>query len=671
MPSGGPIVKTGMASEKSPEGLFVRNLEALHRRQPGLANYIEAITAPTSRIVGSEEAPNIDLGHVHLYEGDAKSYTERQIADFLETPSRITLGWPFHFDEPKLQSEILHTECHRFLKSEFGYERAPEAPSPDGGAMVIFGLGLGLHLPRLVSEIDVRTVIVAEQYGEFLYHAMHFIDLTEVYEILEGRNGSLLFAFADDPLLLSDMVYSLVRTRNNALVDGSYVYTHYTSFVLNKARSEIIERLPVIAVNFGFFEDELVMMENCFANIRDYEFSNYMDRNRFVKEVPAVIVGSGPSLDTAVEMLKENRDRLFIVSCGTALGALLEYGLTPDFHVETENTPGPYEILSKLAARFDFDPITLIATNTVNPKVPSLFKKRIFYFRDTVTSTRFFGRDYPQIFMAAPTVSNAAARIMLGFGFKELYLVGVDLGSRAEGLHHSKNSVYVADDKFLETHPDHQKAIKYGLDQPGNFGGRIRTNHSFLYAGVYFGTLLSKYRNATVFNLSDGIRIAHAVPKLPATVEFESTEAEKIRDIETIARELEPGDYRSLINTAELERLERSTSDFFDAIEAFVKSQEPATLDLRAFHDGLNDLLKTEDEPDPVDLVIYQMHVGTLMSLFQVLYQVNRRLVFAEEREKFTGFFLERFLARLGIMREEGLGLISRLASEARSMTAA
>lgn len=632
---------------------YERNLEAMRRYQPHVARRIESMVVPYSRIVGRAASGdlNIDLGHTRFYKPDAATYTADQVKAFVDKPDqRISLGWPVKPQDRKFLWQDVIGETLDRLEAK-GQGTQSQSMDPDGGYLVVLGLGLGLHLEPLIERLDVRSVVVVEQYEEFLLHTMYEADIAKVLDIIDQRKGSVQFLFSDVPVNIANYLFYLMRHDAFGLIDGSYIYSHYDSYVMQETKRLFVERLPVLMGSPGFFEDELVMMTNCVENMAQSSDYVFADKLRYGKQTPILICGSGPSLDASIETIKGHTDSCFVMSCGTGLGALLGHGIVPDFHVEVENTPGPAEILSKLSEAHDLSSIVLLATNTVHPDVARHFDKRIFYFRDSVSSSKIFSGKYGQIYFAAPTVANAASRIALGFGFQNVFLLGVDLGARDASNHHSSKSVYVADDTFLETHPEHLAATKYSIEAPGNLGGRVRTNHSFLYAGIHFSAMIAQYKRATIYNCSDGIRITGTIPKLLEAAEITPPEDSKARESQTIWQELDQVPPQEVISPQRVSDLTDALVIYYLSIRSVINSVDSSDIDLRLLFDEFKDLL---DDPTATeaDRAVQQIHSGTMMNCYNFLYQTYRRLP-QDAREAFFIDFREILLASIDKMEQQ------------------
>ncbi|MBV9860109.1 MAG: DUF115 domain-containing protein, partial [Alphaproteobacteria bacterium] len=455
-------------SEATMAELYERNLAALERRAPGLVPVLRSIAAPKSRLCGSLEHGelNLDLGHARLYEPDARQFADSQLANYRLRPTRMYINLPKCPRQPELIPHfVLRAVFDHF--AELSVPAFPTDPHEHAGFMIVYGIGLGLHLPELVENYDFRHLILVEQFAEFIHHSLHLVDWAAWLDRLEARGGTVRFLIGTDPGQMAQRIYWDLRHGQFGLIDGAYVYRHYSSYLLDKAEELFREKLPVLGVGAGFFEDEEKMLRNTFANLAECDFSLLEPKRRLEKPVPALIVGSGPSIDGAIEELRRLRESAVLFSCGTALGVLLRNGIKPDFHCEVENDPQVWEHLSDYRRWTDFDGITLIASTTVDPRIPGLFPERILYFRDTVSSTGFFGKNFKAVYGAAPTVTNLGLRAALIFGFRDIYLFGVDLGTRRPDLHHSKDSFYLTDETWKATHTKQIEPMCHEL--PGNF----------------------------------------------------------------------------------------------------------------------------------------------------------------------------------------------------------
>ena len=125
------------------------------------------------------------------------------------------------------------------------------------------------------------------------------------------------------------------------------------------------------------------------VNLKNYRGHIYEKQSNNVP-IPAFIVGSAPSLDESIDVIKRYKDRAIIISCGTALGVLLGNGITPDFHVEMENTPEILDVIAYQSKTYDISPVRLVASYTVAPKIADHFSTAIYYLRANLSPAAIF-----------------------------------------------------------------------------------------------------------------------------------------------------------------------------------------------------------------------------------------------------------------------------------------
>ncbi len=644
--------------------LFDRNMRAFEEHLPEIAEILRGLKArgTVSKVVGSEADGNlnIDLGHDLLYGEDAREFARKQVEKYLESPTRFRSMSYTPASKPVLATEHLI----RDVFDEVAIKPADFAGDldPGGGYLIVYGVGLGFHIDALVDALQFRSLVLLEQYEEFIYHSMYFQDWARWFDELADRKGQVVLLLGSEPDNMANTLYSALRKQQFGLVDGSYLLKHYKSYFVEETDALFREKTPVLGASPGFYEDERTMLNNCFWNLKKYTSHLYFDRPRLVKDCPVFVIGSGPSADQAIDLIKQNEDRVVLITCGTALEVMLRNGIKPDFHAELENTSGPREIIRRLAKEYDLGGITLFASTTVDPEVPALFDKRILFFRDTTSSTQFFSSEGEEVFLATTTVTNTGCRLGLGLGFRELYLFGTDLGSRDPGQHHSKKSIYYTDKEFLKKNPAHMSQTKFPLQVPGNLGGKVWTHHSFLLSRTFFTMLIPAYPASKVYNCSDGAEIPGATPKLAHTVEIDSTPEDKQKALEKAFSELpeiEPG---YAIDADRIAALRDETKSWYAKLKDAVDGYRDGKHDVYALYDTVVSLIPPQGS-GRIPRTLYQLNVGSVMIGFQFNWNLSRRLP-EDRRATFKRVFCERYRACLEQIETDAVDFMNGLIDE-------
>jgi hypothetical protein len=618
---------------------FHRNLAALKYGHPEIYLRMAAITDPVTRMTGSVETGdlNLDLGHTSFYSTDAVSFAASQIEQHRAKPSRFYMDPPPRHDPPHQQQHAVSLALYNH-SSRHKLAALPLDATKEGGYLLIYGVGLGFHLPALFEETQVRHFIIAEEHLEFLYHALHLHDWAGMIERMKERGQGLRFVVGPEPATVAAQIHWYMRGEGFGLVDGSYVFRHYTSMMLDKAYEEFKEKLPLLPISIGFIEDEQVMLRHCTENLIRSDFLFLDDRPRMIKDVPAIIVGNGPSFDKTIETLHRIKDQVVIFSCGTSLMPLLRAGIRPDFHCELENGYASYYQLDLVARTFgSLSGITLIASTTVIPEMLPLFDRHILYFRDSVSSTGLWCPDREGLYGTAPTCTNLALRVAELMAFRELYLFGVDLGTRDASQHHASGSIYDSHaDWAAEQKTDPVKRMN--IEMPGNFGGKTYTNAILHWARMMMGQSIEAFSFARIYNCSDGVSIPGTLPKLAQTVRLAVPPGRKQIVIERMKTELESKRAGEMAPLDETIAVRAAFQDYYDGLLQLIVEHRAAGSGFIEFYDSVAPFLAGAG-PNRFQIVLRSVNVGTLMMCFQIGYYFYRRVTDEERTAMMNTFF--------------------------------
>ncbi len=511
--------------------------------KPDLFAYLTSAKETQARLTGGPGAWNILAGGKELYPESADDFALGQVATFLAAPVRrisfVASNFLFEEDQtdeagnftPKpLNAERVLAQLpddRDYIAGDFAKTLVrsvdgavlPWSPDPDAGHLIAYGLGLGLHLPSLVAALPVREVVIVDSFPEFLKLSLRTVDWAGLAAELRARGGGLWIEMGKDPAVLAAIIEGRMQGVNYCRIDGAYMVKHYDFGPIPAVIERVMERNATLEMSRGFFEDEVVMVRNAAANLSRWDHAMLVDQpHGSVGARPAVVMGSGPSVDAAAPELKRLVEAGAVLFCaGTALRVALSQGLAPAFVCMLENGPGQTDVVRVTAQDFSLDGVTLIASTTVDPDMAGYFDTRIFYHRDSLTSTALFaGTDRP-IHLSGPTVANLACRAAVAFGFEEIYLFGVDLGAVERERHHSDASVYATyDDDFWRAGRGMERLT---LPIKGNFREQVFTSGQFLLTRGFFELLFAHYPDRRFYNCSDGAAIsgAQALPPAQAT----------------------------------------------------------------------------------------------------------------------------------------------------------
>jgi len=555
-----------------------------------------------------DEAPTVsvdisDQGDLMVRYADGKS--RRITADILEMEGRIEqfadlrdrpqiLAFhnlrkfyenPSHGDHQvlhysKLDAEYPNRATRHFAKhypDNSGLNRYPSFGEKEIPLLIVFGSRLGWHLPRLLAEYKIRHLIVIETDVDAFRLSVFFQDYVLLSRLAMERGTDLIFIVQSD-------VEKIARSMTAAMLKSSglpqfFIHGASMFYALDDAdmvasiRTTIVETLWELFFGMGYFDDELITVRHTFDNLQQ-RFPVFTRENAMKPDAVAFIVGSGPSLDGLIPLLREYGDRAVIFSCGTAISILHKMGIKPDFHVEKERQNIICDIIAKSISNdmAFLEGINFIGLSPVYSGVFRMFDRcgMIMKAADTMGALlEADGMPPETILSGQPTVTNTAIDFALCAGFRNIFLCGVDMGSKDKEKHHSQHTVYVN----LMPEEDHLKKIL--AHQPsndivveGNFGGEVHANKILAFARRMMSFTVGKYPDAKVYNLNDGALIEHTIPLPPEEFGGRWTGGcDKRATAETVMNAFEPMD----IDLDELQRMLLERIDTFIAqVEAIV-----------------------------------------------------------------------------------------------------
>ena len=635
--------------------LFERNLETFRKNgYEDLAKHLANHNLGGLELVrdGDGRITNINLGHAHFYDGDVSSFTNLQLGEYLKSPARFFVQPPLFGSEFLMREEKLYEASYdAFIP--ISQEQANSLEDSSAGYLVCFGLGLGEHLLHLLDYLDVKELILVEQFGEFVSASCYHIDWDKIFTSISERGGQLTLLLGNDPVQLSNRIHNHLRGRFFGLIDGSYGYQHYHSPVLDQCHDRFRDMLPSLGMSDGFFEDECVMLEHSILNLKNEDrYSLDLDIcDHVLAGLPVIIVGSGPSMNDSIEAIRDNAANAIIISAGTGLGILLRAGIKPDFHCEIENLPIVYEaVKSHRQGGLDFSGIHLIAAPSVDPRIPKEFDETTFVFRDSVTASQLMA-DENLILNTGPTIANFASRVALALGASRIYLFGIDLGAVSKEKHHADDSVYNrTDDKFWKS-----GLGMLAMDQEvaGNFREIVYSNPLFKQTNIHFTNTIQNHPHQRFYNCSDGAKIEGAIPlkpnllKLPvisgdqrSKATFQDCRRSIGLNAETLSDLLNK--YLNAANS-----FYEAASQLFSADSSFVGMSEK-----------FQELCRKTD--DRYSEAAIKLNKGTFMLMIQFGYFYQRRLP-EEQRQSFLTFFCDHLCQDLQQMKTEFSELIAKL----------
>ncbi len=385
-------------------------------------------------------------------------------------------------------------------------------------SLIVFGVGVGYQLEYLIENHQVDKLFLCEPNRDFFYASLYAIDWHEIITSIDKLGGRLYLNIGDDGSNLFRDLLNQFYSIGPYILASTYFYQTYYNTALVEAIAQLREQLQIVIAMGEYYDHARYGIAHTKETIRrGYPFLQSKPEKRLryeQREVPVFIVGNGPSLDSSFEAIKECADQAVIVSCGTALMPLYKNGIVPDFHAEIEQNRATFDWCARVGSFEFLKQVSLLSCNGIHPDTCDLFKDVFIAFKDgessTVSALEVLGKDkYSELKFAFPTVSNFVLNLFSAMGFKQIYLIGVDLGFVNAENHHSKQSGYYTTEG-KETY-DYQKNNNTSIALKGNFRKRVFTKHEFKVAKSLLEESLRSHK-LDCYNCSDGAYIEGTTP---------------------------------------------------------------------------------------------------------------------------------------------------------------
>ncbi|MAL97122.1 motility associated factor glycosyltransferase family protein [Hydrocarboniclastica marina] len=471
----------------------VNNLAYFRKYRPELYDFFAELQLNHIELVVTPGLTDVDLtdhGQT-VYRNHAQSFSRDEVDKFLSenpgdkamltlAPSEISSYNPNRFASHAVRQCFQYSS---FNKENFkGYFRGESFPS-----VVFLGCGLGYHIEALATKADIVDAVVFEPDAERFAASLYTVDWEAICTRFRRKGCSISFSIPVSP----DSA-NVRRVLGGKLAEMVPLYPFFTIYYNHLANVELfrtakdLERdLPIVGANWGGYDFELRGLNNVVHNIESAR-PYLKPKFKLQSEQPVFVVGSGPSIDKRIADIERHYNKAIVISAGTGLRALLNHGIKPHFHLELDADYIIYEILSDLGKEA-LHGITLLASIDVNPLVPDLFDKTLFYFKRNNYLPPLLDASAYAVDYCNPTCTNAAMAIACALGFSNIFLFGTDYGYRNKAQHHSRHSIYgdTADSEFSSrmraTAGADQSEIKT-FEVPAVDGGYVLTRTDYYAA---------------------------------------------------------------------------------------------------------------------------------------------------------------------------------------------
>lgn len=639
-------------TQEERDALRARNLEAFKRHSVDTANRLLAHKPATKLVFDEDGQPDVEFQGQKFYDGQYHNYVKEQIQAYKKNPYRIGLSIPQPTDLDIYGGTFL-TEILKRATLEADAKFSKNISSLKTFFAVILGIGLGGHLSEIVESSDCTIMYIIDPNIENLHHSLELFDWEELMDSRADKGGQVLFMIGNNSVAHFNNIRAHVRWNNTPGMDGMLIYKHYINPMFTEIIKEFEKNTHLFLAGLGFFNDECKMLENTHKNLSGGKAHIYTQQDNPLISYPCFVVGCGPSLDADLEHIKRLADKAIIISSGSALGPLLNAGITPDFQLEVENE-GILPVMRHVAKHHDISEICLVTSTTVEPEIVDYFKRIIYHFRPALSPYGIFSDNIKNtIPYHDPSVVNSSLGFAQDLGFREFYFFGCDMGTKDANLHHAQHSYHFAEDAVL---PDND----FSIPVPANFGGTTYTSSGLYWVKSNLEMAMSqKGSGRSYHNCSDGAYLEKAIAKFSKSVSLPEQENPnfKIEFVQSTFAKCEVMSTDTFAGFWDSETVTLATEKCFEQLNDIVAN---ATFLLdKEYQIEINKLLFFARSP--LDRGIATWVRGTLQMLLLGVEFYGNRLIGTDAELAFEEIIREEFIRTLDELQGRSNKLIKAL----------
>lgn len=366
----------------------------------------------------------------------------------------------------------------------------------DGARFYIFGFGNGMYIRRLLEELPASArLFVYEPSLNVLKTVLEYFELQSI--IMDGRvtiftpyheaAGVELFKMLGHSLDYSD----IPKVRRFTYPNYDVIFaTQYSYF-----KDRVDEVLTSMESNRSVYErfGEYFAINGLYNIPYVKEGRDIYDlAKRVPDDFPAIIVSTGPSLMKNVELLKEVKNKAFVVATDSAVKVLLLHGIVPDIYVSVDANKSPKHYDDK-----ETPYIPLVGDfSTCRGAMEGRCAENFFARSDNPHILKFFTDNDIKIpkLGTGGSVANTAMSFIAELGLKRIILIGQDLAYTGE-----------------KSHADGATRASWGLDLDTNSvmvegidGKPIKSSGEFIHYRNWFERTIQVCDDIDVINATEG-----------------------------------------------------------------------------------------------------------------------------------------------------------------------
>jgi len=290
--------------------------------------------------------------------------------------------------------------------------------------VIFLGVGLGLHLQKVIDKLNPLVVFIKEKNLETFRLSLFVTN----YEVL-SQQRFMHFSFTDDINEERNNFLEFLNRGNNHNLHMKHIpFTLDYQLELQRLQSHVLSQSYI---NYGYSAMLLRFIDSPRYLAEGYSFLNVnkLYQDNVLASKPVLLLFSGPSASKNIEWVKANRNRFILVCALSTCRLLNQSHIIPDIVVHIDPGENSAVLFEGIDSKEYFKDVTTILASNVDEKTVQRFNHSHIHFIEQGTFyKKGFGR------LSAPSVGEYTYCLFLIFGATKIFMLGIDLALDNETL---------------------------------------------------------------------------------------------------------------------------------------------------------------------------------------------------------------------------------------------
>ena len=486
---------------------FKQNIEYFQTQHPQL---FQKLSEYDSAVVNGYYAEKYEL----VYEDDMFDVVEKESAKTLYNNSLSN-----YTQDAANSISYLSTENSFATFSPKADEKIVQGTMKSIEKFIFFGTGLGTHINSIDEKIDAHIYLIVEDDLE-LFRLSLFV--TNYKKLSHGKK--LYFSIFEEQEEFKKTAQEFLEYKYylNYYIKFFHMLHHkedkitnfhlligtqaHNTYLYTTMLEQMLKSLPIIQSDYNYLHKEI--------NLKDDKLN----------QKPYLLIASGPSLENNLSWLQKNHKAFTLVAVSSSLSFLEKHSIDVDIIISLDGFERNKVVFERIKDINFFKDAICIFSDKMNQSTLELFdKKNIFLFEVNTHYKKDVLRP------VAPCVGSLSYQLLLLFGVKEIYLLGLDMAidSKSGQTHTSTHVAGKVLDKTDKIELNDTLTYKQTLlNVAGNMQTTVLTTPYFASTieAINLSTHYFKKENQQVYNLSNGAKFKDIPAKSTSELLLETKE---------------------------------------------------------------------------------------------------------------------------------------------------